>query len=154
MSKLYFITEGGQVYADGTEIKQALNNSGYLVASLGGSKQYTHRLVAQVFISKPDDKEHVNHKDSDRTNNHVDNLEWCSRSENMSHARAKGNWKIIPSQDNGNAKLTLDKAREIFRRLKSGESGVALAREFGVAHGRIYDIKHGRSWRAAGVDHE
>lgn len=69
-----------------------INESGYPMVKLYngakriGKKFRVHRLVAETFISNIDpQKEWVNHKDHDRTNNHVDNLEWCTPRENTHH---------------------------------------------------------------------
>ena len=55
-----------------------------------GKVHAIHRLVAEKFIPNPEGKPCVNHIDSDPSNNHVDNLEWCTHKENTHHALMKG----------------------------------------------------------------
>ena len=75
-------------------LKAKKDNSGYLLVHLykdGKSKYYlVHRLVAQAFLENQDNLPEVNHKDEDKQNNCMENLEYCSRSYNMTYnGRAK-----------------------------------------------------------------
>lgn len=67
---------------------------GYTIVGLNKYNEYklkkVHRLVAEAFIPNPENKSDVNHKDGNKSNNNVDNLEWVSRSENMKHAYSTG----------------------------------------------------------------
>lgn len=87
----YYVSEEGKIYSCNQTIylKPQINKNGYCYVTLckDGSKQnfYIHRLVAQAFIENCDEKDFVNHKDLDKTNNNLSNLEWVTHSENIIH---------------------------------------------------------------------
>lgn len=69
-------------------LKPTKNSDGYLQICLhkqGIKKHYIHRLVAQAFIENPNNLPQVNHKDEDKTNNYIENLEWCERKYNINY---------------------------------------------------------------------
>ena len=71
-------------------MKQYINDCGYCQVRLNknhvSKNKRVHRLVAEAFISNPRHLKQVNHIDLDKTNNHVENLEWCSQKKNLIHA--------------------------------------------------------------------
>lgn len=75
-------------------LKQSIEKDGYLTVGLSkNSKTKTfkvHRLVALTFLRNEENKEQVNHIDGNKQNNNIENLEWCTMSENMKHAVKNG----------------------------------------------------------------
>ncbi len=75
-------------------LKLKVNNDGYVHVQLSkegfSTSLLVHRLVAEAFLDKQTDRDHVNHKNCNKTDNRVENLEWISRSENMQHAIRMG----------------------------------------------------------------
>ncbi len=81
-------------------------------------KKLIHRLVADAFICNPDNLPEVNHKDLNKLNNDVENLEWVSRLTNAQHAKVNGSYDNFPSgSQKPNSKLTEDAVRHIRQRV-------------------------------------
>lgn len=87
----YLVDEAGNVYSikRNSVLKGKTDRYGYkaVLLCVGGQRKHitVHRLVALTFIPNPENKPTVNHKDGDKQNNSVDNLEWATHSENNQH---------------------------------------------------------------------
>lgn len=126
---------------------------GYEIITLTKTRKYlVHRLVAETFLENPENKKEVNHKDLNKQNNEVDNLEWVSHSENMKHAYTNG---VIQLPEGGKETqwkrvLTDEQVREIRNTYipHSKEFGMkALAKKYGVSESVIKRVAHNVSYK-------
>ena len=137
---------GNQIYY-GKELVPQLTNDGYLKVTLcknGESKKfYLHRLVALQFIDNSTNLPQVNHKDGNKLNNTVTNLEWCTKIENQNHAVRTG--LMQRGQDRPSAKLTEEQVLEIYK-LKGILKSQDIANKYNVSKNTINCILRGSKW--------
>jgi|688.fasta_scaffold718333_2 hypothetical protein len=139
---------GGSGRTEGRILKPKSKN-GYLSVVLysknGKKTERIHRLVAQAFIPNTHNKNVVNHKNANKSQNDVGNLEWNTDSENILHVY-QNHLRSAAGEKNGRSKLTEFQILEI-RRLKSeGYKYKELQEKFQVSLGRLSLIVNRKTW--------
>lgn len=108
-------------HSKGKILNPAKNNRGYLRVALcfEGKARYDsiHRLVAETFIPNPKNLTEVNHKDGNKLNNTVENLEWTTRTQNQIHAYRIGLRKTTQKQIEA-SKRNIQIARKYNQKIK------------------------------------
>ena len=149
----YYIEEEGRVWSEKTHkyLTLQVTSLGYLYVNLrdADKKQrlkLIHRLVAEAFIPNPENLKEVNHKDEDKTNNNVANLEWCTREYNINYgSRNKQTSRAIGMYDKNTDQLirSFDSVSEAAKFLDKYESRSTLSK---CANGKL-KTAFGYKWR-------
>ena len=142
----YEITKDGEIFNlrfGRRKVKPQRNGKGYLRVYIGGKLYFVHRLVAEKYIPNPENKPQVNHKDGNKLNNCVDNLEWVTNQENRNHA-VDNNLQLCGEKCSW-AKLTQENVDYI--REHTELSNTELAKLFNVDRHTISDVRHYKSWK-------
>lgn len=141
---LYAVTRNGVVFSLPRMTSKKLNimnpvdnmPAGYLRVVLckdGHSKLwYIHRLVALAYISNPENKKMVNHKNGNKRDNRRDNLEWVTRMENHIHAIENG---LYP-----NSKIHPSKKKEVYDLVQQGTPIKDVAERYGLKPGGVHSL--------------
>lgn len=107
-----------------------------------------HRLVAQTFLENPNNYPQINHKDGNKQNNNVENLEWCTAKQNTNHAEINGFSHHVNGEKHGNSKLTQKQVDEIRNKYSTGKySYKMLLYEYHVSKSCIATIIKNKNWK-------
>lgn len=141
----------GWKYTRKSKILKPSASGGYLRGAVCVNKKMIpyniHRLVALAFIPNNENKAEVNHIDGNKLNNHVENLEWCTRQENIEHCILNKLQKPFKGEEIGNSKLFEFQVIEIRNKFKPRVySRAKLAKEYNVSEATIKDILYKRTW--------
>ena len=139
-------SEKGTYFKKGRILKQHEDIGGYLKIGFGVNgkcvNKFVHRLVAQAFIPNQNDLPQINHKDSDRTNNNVSNLEWCTASYNQKYREKYG---ISNTESQGHPVFAVNLATlEVSQFRSQGEA----SRTLGINLGNINSVIKGKRKQA------
>jgi hypothetical protein len=147
----YYVESDGRVYSEHSKryLKPHRMKNGYWLISLGANcKQLVHRLVAIVYLENPNNLKEVNHKDGNKDNNTVDNLEWCTRKHNCQHALETGLRVAQNGSNHCHAILNEEKVRQIREIHGTNKySCREIGEMFGVKGSTVDYIIHRKAWK-------
>lgn len=147
------VSNFGRVRSNGKILSGEKCNNGYIrhhFSHKGKTFRFNaHKLVALAFLPNPNKKQCVNHIDGDKTNNRLENLEWCTYSENLVHAFKTG-LRCCNGELNPVSRLTEDQVKEIRKLYVKGKHGEfnsrGLAKRFNVSPTIILRIVKRKVW--------
>lgn len=149
----YYVTDDGRVYSDVSKkfLSPQLDKNGYekvvMTSTDGKRHRYSvHRLVMENFNPVENMSQlQVNHKDGNKRNNNLDNLEWCTNYENTLHAIRTG-LRDNNGEKNPSARLTTQDVLNIVSLFKQNYTCAAIARQYHVHATTIEKIKKRQTW--------
>lgn len=147
----WYIKDDGKIFSKTTyhgdgrlrEVKPNINKKrGYLYARTSNKNHQIHRLVATHFMDNPSNKMYVNHRDGNKHNNHVNNLEWVTCKENTQHAIHNGLTKQMKKNE-GNLKYTREQCRAVIKRSKQGMTHLEAGSIFNMPYSTVAHLVRG-----------
>ena len=161
----YFVNNRGEVFSKNPynnpnniirKLKPNTDGSGYLFVRIDKDTKKVHRLVAETFISNPENKPEVNHKNGIKTDNRMENLEWVSRSENNKHK-----YRVLGYKAYNPMKGKFGKDNHLSKAVIQTQDGKFIAfyngireaeRQTGINHHRISECCRGNTRTAGGYE--
>jgi hypothetical protein len=144
----YLIYEDGRVFSFKSNrfLKHVIRPLGYKVVTISNNLGHrivlVHRLIALAFIPLVYGKPFINHIDANPGNNSIENLEWCTQSENILHAFKIGTKSYIGIKNNS-SKIVEQDVRDIRN---SSENTHDIAKRYGIHERHVRAIKQRKYW--------
>lgn len=137
-------TDGNVFNKNNVKLKPSITNNGYAKVSLSNSIVkhkclLVHRLVAEAFISNPDNLRQVNHKDENKLNNNISNLEWCTPLYNLQYSQVIEKASIAKF-----TKIRCNTTNEEFDSIREA------CKKYGLYHSNIVACCKGRRTKCGG----
>lgn len=144
----YQVSNFGRVKSKKKILSPWNDGVGYKKVSIHPEVLKVHRLVASAFIDNPNNYRCVNHKDGDKSNNHVDNLEWCNHSQNRVHAIKTG--LVKQGCDRSDSRLRLAQVISLRADYNTGNySHRELAAKYGIGKSAIQLLLTNKTYKNA-----
>lgn len=154
------VNEKGECFRNGNIVTPWLNKDGYEIVSIKSKHKgksahaSVHSLVARKYIGERPEGYTINHKDGNKRNNHVSNLEIIPHKENVRHAWEMGLCNPARGEAHGRSVLDEMKVLTIISMPKKAKNGRGkgfsngeLSRHYGVSETRISAIRNGKEWK-------
>ena len=145
----YLINPKGEVFSTKTNKLISLGKirKGYMQVNLRKNNKnnrfYIHKVLAEAFIPNPENKPYINHIDGNPSNNSLDNLEWCTASENLKHSfnvlKRKPTWLGIRGELNPNSKKIIQYNKNM-ESIKIWENAYEVQRVLNILQKNICDV--------------
>jgi hypothetical protein len=152
LDRLTIHKDGGNIYRKGKYLNPKYDSNGYLNIILykynKAYRRLLHRLVTLAFLENPNELKEVNHKNCNKSDNKLENLEWCSRQQNVRHAVENNLCDCNNGEGNPLSKLKNDdilRMREL--RDKEHLSMQKLSRIFNTTESNISSILNRKTWK-------
>ncbi len=153
----YFVDTNGIVYGKQVHtLRQKIDRNGYKCVVLREGRETSHyktvhRLVAETFLCNPDNLPCVNHKDGNKLNNCLSNLEWCTQQYNAQHAVDLFG---IHSDGHPRSTITNEDVHAVCGLLVDGYRNKEIADKLGICRVLINNIRTRKNWKRVSKDYD